>query len=76
MLDRILITNDDGIEAPALPVVEQIAGKLAHEAKDQDQVIEVARFQGGKTGDKQEDGGGAVMISRIIRAQERMKARI
>jgi hypothetical protein len=33
MLDRILITNDDGIEAPGLAVLEPIAGKLAHEAK-------------------------------------------
>ena len=31
MLDRILITNDDGIEAPGLKVLEQIAGELAHE---------------------------------------------
>jgi hypothetical protein len=33
MLDRILITNDDGIEAPGLAVLEPIAGKSAHEAK-------------------------------------------
>jgi hypothetical protein len=33
MLDRILITNDDGIEAPGLAVLEPITGKLAHEAK-------------------------------------------
>jgi hypothetical protein len=33
MLDRILITNDDGIEAPGLAVLERIAGKPAHEAK-------------------------------------------
>jgi 5'-nucleotidase len=31
MLDRILITNDDGIEAPGLAVLEQIAGELARE---------------------------------------------
>ena len=31
MLDRILITNDDGIEAPGLAVLERIAGELARE---------------------------------------------
>jgi 5'-nucleotidase len=31
MLDRILITNDDGIEAPGLSILEQIAGELARE---------------------------------------------
>jgi 5'-nucleotidase len=31
VLDRILITNDDGIEAPGLAVLERIAGKLARE---------------------------------------------
>src|SRR5947209_8734882 len=31
MLDRILITNDDGIEAPGLKVLERIAAELAHE---------------------------------------------
>ncbi len=31
MLDRILITNDDGIEAPGLAILERIAGELAHE---------------------------------------------
>ena len=31
MLDRILITNDDGIEAPGLAVLERIAAELAHE---------------------------------------------
>ncbi len=31
MLDRILITNDDGIEAPGLAVLERIAGELADE---------------------------------------------
>jgi 5'-nucleotidase len=31
MLDRILITNDDGIDAPGLAVLEQIAGELARE---------------------------------------------
>src|SRR5258708_26598496 len=31
MLDRILITNDDGIEAPGLKVLERIAGELARE---------------------------------------------
>ena len=31
MLDRILLTNDDGIDAPGLAVLEQIAADLAHE---------------------------------------------
>jgi 5'-nucleotidase len=31
VLDRILITNDDGIEAPGLAVLERIAGELARE---------------------------------------------
>ena len=31
MLDRILITNDDGIEAPGLAVLERIASELARE---------------------------------------------
>lgn len=31
MLDRILLTNDDGIDAPGLAVLEQIAGELARE---------------------------------------------
>jgi 5'-nucleotidase len=31
MLDRILITNDDGIDAPGLAVCEQIAAELAHQ---------------------------------------------
>ena len=31
MLDRILITNDDGIDAPGLAVLEQIAAELARE---------------------------------------------
>ena len=31
MLDRILLTNDDGIDAPGLTVLEQIAAKLARE---------------------------------------------
>lgn len=31
MLDRILLTNDDGIDAPGLTVLEEIAGELAHE---------------------------------------------
>lgn len=31
MLDRILLTNDDGIEAPGLAVLEQIAASLARE---------------------------------------------
>ena len=31
MLDRILITNYDGIEAPGLAILERIAGELAHE---------------------------------------------
>jgi len=31
VLDRILLTNDDGIDAPGLTVLEQIAAKLARE---------------------------------------------
>jgi 5'-nucleotidase len=31
MLDRILVTNDDGIDAPGLAVCEQIAAELARE---------------------------------------------
>jgi 5'-nucleotidase len=31
VLDRILITNDDGIDAPGLAVLEHIAAELAHE---------------------------------------------
>ena len=31
MLDRVLLTNDDGIEAPGLAVLEQIATELARE---------------------------------------------
>jgi 5'-nucleotidase len=31
VLDRILITNDDGIEAPGLKILEEIAGELARE---------------------------------------------
>src|SRR3984893_11665184 len=31
MLDRILVTNDDGIDAPGLAVCEQIASELARE---------------------------------------------
>jgi 5'-nucleotidase len=31
MLDRILVTNDDGIDAPGLAVMEEIAGELARE---------------------------------------------
>ncbi|MFL5268632.1 MAG: 5'/3'-nucleotidase SurE [Stellaceae bacterium] len=31
MLDRILLTNDDGIDAPGLKVLERIAGELARE---------------------------------------------
>ncbi len=31
MLDRILLTNDDGIDAPGLTVLEGIAGELARE---------------------------------------------
>ncbi|MBV9251390.1 MAG: 5'/3'-nucleotidase SurE [Acetobacteraceae bacterium] len=31
MLDRILLTNDDGIDAPGLAVLEQIAAELARE---------------------------------------------
>ncbi len=31
VLDRILLTNDDGIDAPGLVVLEQIAAELAHE---------------------------------------------
>ena len=32
MLDRILLTNDDGIDAPGLAVLERIAAQLAREA--------------------------------------------
>jgi 5'-nucleotidase len=31
VLDRVLLTNDDGIEAPGLAVLERIAGELARE---------------------------------------------
>jgi len=31
MLDRILVTNDDGIDAPGLAICEQIAAELARE---------------------------------------------
>ena len=31
MLDRILLTNDDGIDAPGLAMLEAIAAELAHE---------------------------------------------
>jgi 5'/3'-nucleotidase len=31
VLDRILLTNDDGIDAPGLAVLEEIAGELARE---------------------------------------------
>lgn len=31
MLDRVLLTNDDGIDAPGMAVLEQIAAELAHE---------------------------------------------
>ncbi len=31
MLDRILLTNDDGIDAPGLTVLEEIASDLGHE---------------------------------------------
>src|SRR5262249_60670724 len=31
MLDRVLLTNDDGIAAPGLAVLEEIARELAHE---------------------------------------------
>ncbi len=31
MLDRILLTNDDGIDAPGLAVLERIASELARE---------------------------------------------
>ena len=31
MLDRILITNDDGIDAPGLAILERIADELARE---------------------------------------------
>lgn len=30
-LQRILVTNDDGIDAPGLKVLEQVAAQLAHE---------------------------------------------
>ena len=31
MLDRILLTNDNGIDAPGLAVLEEIAAELARE---------------------------------------------
>jgi len=31
LLDRVLVTNDDGIHAPGLKVLEHAAGELAHE---------------------------------------------
>ncbi len=31
MLDRILLTNDDGIDAPGLTVLEEVAASLARE---------------------------------------------
>src|SRR5580692_872299 len=31
VLDRILLTNDDGIDAPGLTVLEEIASDLGHE---------------------------------------------
>ena len=31
MLDRVLLTNDDGIDAPGMAVLEEIAAQLAHE---------------------------------------------
>ena len=31
MLDRVLLTNDDGIDAPGLAVLAEIAAELAHE---------------------------------------------
>jgi 5'-nucleotidase len=31
VLDRVLLTNDDGIDAPGMAVLEQIAAQLAHE---------------------------------------------
>ncbi|HXT81283.1 MAG TPA: 5'/3'-nucleotidase SurE [Acetobacteraceae bacterium] len=31
MLDRVLLTNDDGIDAPGMTVLEEIAAKIAHE---------------------------------------------
>ena len=31
MLDRILLTNDDGIDAPGLAILEEIAAELARE---------------------------------------------
>ena len=31
MLDRILLTNDDGIDAPGLAILEAVAAELAHE---------------------------------------------
>jgi 5'-nucleotidase len=49
MLDRILITNDDGIDAPGLAVLERIAGELAREiwvvAPEHDQRRRLARRQ-------------------------------
>ena len=31
MLDRVILTNDDGIDAPGLAVLEEIAAQIAHE---------------------------------------------
>jgi hypothetical protein len=65
MLDSILITNDDGIEAPGLAVFR---GK-----KDQDQAIEISRFLAGETGGNRRTKAEAAMISSISGALERMR---
>ena len=31
MLDRVMLTNDDGIDAPGMEVLEEIAAQIAHE---------------------------------------------
>jgi Survival protein SurE len=65
MLVSILITNDDGIEAPGLAVLTR--------QKDQDQAIEIPRFQAGETGDNRRTKAEAAMISGTGRALERMR---
>ena len=47
VLDRILLTNDDGIDAPGLAILEAVAAELAHEvwvvAPEHDQSGEIGR---------------------------------
>src|SRR5947209_18208906 len=31
VLDRVILTNDDGIDAPGMKVLEEIAAQIAHE---------------------------------------------